>query len=96
MRCRCRCSLCHAGLTQLSYSVRVASGNTVTAVPEAPEGSAAALAAVLVDPQPDPPASTTTDKLKLDARLMQVWVCMLEHMSVQHFESIMHGLVSHV
>lgn len=62
-----------AGLTQLSYSRRTQGGNTVNQVPEAPEGSAAALAAMLQpDLPPAPPAATSTDKLRLDLRLMQV------------------------
>lgn len=62
-----------AGLTQLSYSRRTQGGNTANPVPEAPEGSAAALAAMLQpDLPPAPPAAATTDKLRLDLRLMQV------------------------
>ena len=62
-----------AGLTHLSYNLRAANGNLVAPVPQAPEGTAAALAAVMrADPQPDPPASTSLEKLKLDMRLMQV------------------------
>lgn len=68
----CACAVsAPTGLTQLSYSSRAGSGSTAISAPEPPEGSAAAQAAILIDPQPDPPASTSTDKLRLDARLMQ-------------------------
>jgi hypothetical protein len=63
------------GLTRLSYSGRGgSSSSTAIAAPEPPPGSAAAQAAVLIDPQPDPAASTSTDKLRLDARLLQTLV----------------------
>lgn len=69
----CLCPLLPAGLTQLSYSRRIEGGPAGGPVPTAPEGTAAALAAVL-QPElpPDPPPAISIDKLRLDSRLMQV------------------------